>query len=249
MRKAFFALSLALVLLLPGCLDTAGKSSPVTLVVDVDSTSGEVVEARLADNSSDAANSAPATITWDFSETFSGAGGIATYWVDPGDGSDWIEVDPSDDNTISHDYTNHGVYKARAGANDTEGNTNTKDFTLFIDMEVRLSQTNTGSPRDFWFDTTPGSDVVETAKSFEIISSVENPTGLLLGSSVDVTWTLFDPSGTEVSTYTVTVGDGVTANWDYTHEAKPMRGGWMLQISLDGDENVNVDNYATIRQQ
>lgn len=248
MRKHLLALSLTLVMLLPGCLDEAASSSPVNLVVDTDSETATVTEARLADNRSDAANSAPATITWDFSETFSGAGGIATYWVEPGDGSAWIEVDPADDDSISHDYTQHGVYAARAGANDTEGNSNSEAFTLFIDQRVSMSQTNTANPGDFWFDTTPGSEEVDSAKSFEIQSIVENPAQLVFADSSEVTWTLFDPAGEEVSTYTATLDDGDTVTWDYTHEAKPMRGGWMLQIAVNGDDNVNVDNSVLIRQ-
>ena len=253
-----FAVTLCVLMLstsLAGCLEGREKASPVNLNVSLDSTTGEVVDARLADNSSDTANSHGATFTWDFSETFSGSGSMDTYWLEAGDG-DRVEVSASDDDLISYTYGSHGVYRAVAGANDSAGNSQSQSFMLFVDESGYLNETGqsaTTDPEIFWVDTTPGqgateyTNEVDTVKRFSIQSTVRNPPNAFgfLEEDVTVTWTLFDANGDEVTSHSSQpLGADDEASWSFDSPSAPMRGGWSLEIPIDANENIEVWNEA-----
>lgn len=235
---------------LAGCIggDDEGDgeySGPINLVVFYDSTSG-MVETTM--NNGQAGPTTGVELSFDFADTTSDAGSITKIILDPDDGSDPVEGDPSDNAVISYTYVTHGVFETTLTAEDEEGNSHSIEVKIRIDMFAVWTQTNTNSA-SMSFDATPDCEDGEPlADRITISSSVTNPQGNIFTGSAnsDVTWTLNNPDEEEISSESGTIGDGQTQTWDYTTR-DVMEGSWTLNVDVaENGDNVNVENQITI---
>ncbi|MCH1527570.1 MAG: hypothetical protein L7S49_05085, partial [Candidatus Poseidoniaceae archaeon] len=107
------------------------------------------------------------------------------------------------------------------------------------------ADTNTASA-SMSFDATPDcEDGDPLPDRITISSTVENPNDFF-GSNSDVTWSLKNPSGEEISSNTGTIPNSGSETWDYTSR-DIVEGLWMLDVDVaENGDNVNVENDVTI---
>ncbi|MCH1528327.1 MAG: hypothetical protein L7S46_01210, partial [Candidatus Poseidoniaceae archaeon] len=89
-----------------GCLAPSSSDSMIDLVVDIETTSGTVVETYLDGElvSLDAVD-----ITFDFSQTTSSLD-LVKFGLDAMDGSEPMTVEASESSTLSHSFVEHGIH-------------------------------------------------------------------------------------------------------------------------------------------
>ena len=203
----------ALVLLLlcaglSGCLggdDDEKKPSKVHLVWGADATSGTVMHTMVPGSQNTTADLVEVEFTFDFNETYSEEGEMATFYVDPGNGDPAVEVSASDMSSVTVSYDGHGIYRVILGANDTEGNTATTEVLVRVEYELHYDNSAESDPYPIWFDCAPGS-VEASPKRVDLLSNVSNPPGFFItGGPSTVTWSMRDPGDTEGNTATTEV--------------------------------------------
>jgi hypothetical protein len=240
----------ALVLLLlcaglSGCLggdDDEKKPSKVHLVWGADATSGTVMHTMVPGSQNTTADLVEVEFTFDFNETYSEEGEMATFYVDPGNGDPAVEVSASDMSSVTVSYDGHGIYRVILGANDTEGNTATTEVLVRVEYELHYDNSAESDPYPIWFDCAPGS-VEASPKRVDLLSNVSNPPGFIFtGGPSTVTWSMRDPGDTEVEAKQSEIADGGEDQFGWgTND--PLAGGWRLDIDVDGD---NVDTETTV---
>ena len=249
MKANFRLMAVTLTLLsasLAGCLggddsDSEEYSGPINLVVFYDSTSG-MIETSV--NNGQQGPTTGVELSFDFADTTSDDGAITKIMLDPDDGSDPVEGDPSDDAVISYTWMTHGVFEITLSAEDDEGNSHSIEVKIRIDMHVVWSDTNTASAA-MSFDATPDCEDGEPLPDrITVSSTVENPNQFLGGNS-DVTWSLSNPSDEEIASNSGTLGNGASETWDYTTR-DTAEGMWRLNVEVTNGDNVNVNNDVTI---
>ena len=236
---------------LAGCFggdDTGTEeySGPIDLIVYYDATSG-MVEA--SENNGQAGPTTGVELSFDFADSTSDGGAITKIMLDPDDGSDPVEGDPSDDAVISYTWLTHGVFTVTLTAEDSEGNSHSIMVKVKIDMHIVWSDSNTASA-SMQFDATPdcedGDPLPDRITLSSKVTNPGNPNPFSGGTNSDVTWTLKNPSDEEISSNSGTIADGGDETWDYT--SRDMAEGlWTLNVDVaeNGDE-VNVENDVTI---
>ena len=253
MKANFRLMAVTLTLLsasLAGCLggddsDSDEYSGPINLVVFYDSTSGTVETSM---NNGQAGPTTGVELSFDFADTTSDDGAITKIMLDPDDGSDPVEGDPSDNAVISYTWVTHGVFEVTLSAEDEEGNAHSIEIKVRIDMYAVWSETNTNSA-SMSFDATPDCEDGEPlADRITISSTVSNPQGNIFTGSgnSDVSWALNNPDSEEIASDSGTIGDGQAETWDYTTR-DIVEGFWTLNIEVaENGDNVNVENQVTI---
>ena len=234
---------------LAGCFggddtDTEEYSGPIDLIVYYDATSG-MVEA--SENNGQAGPTTGVELSFDFADSTSDGGAITKIMLDPDDGSDPVEGDPSDDAVISYTWLTHGVFTVTLTAEDSEGNSHSIMVKVKIDMHIVWSDSNTASA-SMQFDATPDcEDGDPLPDRITISSTVENQPDPPWGGAAnsDVTWSLNNPDGEAISTSSGTIGDGQTETWDYTSRDM-VEGFWALNVEVTQGDDVNVNNDVTI---
>jgi len=236
------AILLAALLLLPGCIGDDEESGPITLKVGADVTEGhvEVVKGQ----NDQVISSSEVEVTFDFTDTFSGDGAVQTYWLQPGDGGAFQEVNAAETNTITHEYPAHGAFQATAGANDSAGNSASKAIRITIHLVLFLNEssaTGTDDPSDVTWDTSSEHSIAAPLKT-SIESRVVNLENLFFieSETVEVTWTAVDPNDETAGTQTASITEGDEYTWSF-EQSTPELGPWVLHIDLDTqDEQVQV---------
>ena len=254
MKANFRLMAVTLTLLsasLAGCLggdDSSADvySGPINLVVFYDSTSG-MIETTV--NNGQQGPTTGVELSFDFADSTSDDGAITKIMLDPDDGSDPVEADPSDNAVISYTWMTHGVFEIKLSAEDDEGNSHSIEVSIRIDMHIVWTESNTASSA-MSFDVTPDCEDGEPlADRITISSTVENPTSggwFGGGANSDVTWTLRNPSDEEIATNSGTVADGQAQTWDYTSR-DTVEGLWKINIEVaENGDDVNVNNDVTI---
>ena len=251
MKANFGYLAVAMTLIcasLSGCLggddsDSEGYSGPITLVVYYDSTSG-MVETSM--NNGQAGPTTGVELSFDFADTTSDSGAIAKIMLDPDDGSEPVEGDPSDNAVISYTWLTHGVFETTLTAEDEEGNSHSIEVVVRIDMQITWSDSQTNSAT-MTFDATPDCEDGEPlADRITISSTVDNPGTFFGGTNSDVTWSLTNPDEEEISSNSGTIPDGGEETWDYTTRDIAV-GFWSLSVEVaENGDDVNVNNVVTI---
>ena len=253
MKTNFRLLAVTLTLLsasLAGCLggddeDSGEYSGPIDLIVYYDSTSG-MIETSMNNGQQGPTNGVE--LSFDFADSTSDDGAIAKIMLDPDDGSEPIEADPSDNAVISYTWMTHGVFEITLSAEDDEGNSHSIEVKVKIDMHIVWTESNTASS-SMSFDVTPDCEDGEPlADRITISSTVTNPTSGFFGGGAnsDVTWTLLNPSDEEIGTNSGTVADGQSQTWDYTSR-DTVEGFWKINIEVaENGDDVNVENDVTI---
>ena len=252
MKANFRLIAVTLTLLsasLAGCLggDDSGSdeySGPINLVVFYDSTSG-MIETSV--NNGQQGPTTGVELSFDFADSTSDDGAITKIMLDPDDGSDPVEADPSDDAVISYTWMTHGVFEITLSAEDDEGNSHSIEVKVRIDMHIVWTESNTASS-SMSFDATPDCEDGEPLPDrITISSTVDNPNnGFFAGANSDVTWSLKNPSDEEIATNSGTVGEGQSQTWDYTTR-DTAEGFWKIEVEVaENGDNVNVNNDVTI---
>ena len=239
----------AMVLLLTataGCLggddDSSEEDGPIDLIVYYDLTNGTITESY---NNGQQTSRDGAVFEFDFRETRSTEGAITTFSFMPGDGTDSVSIDASEESILSYTYQAHGIFEAELSAEDEGNNTASMEITIRVELKVRDVQSNTQTPDDASIDATPDDDSTAVPVQLVLSSTVENPTSVgFLADTVQVTWSLKNASGVEMKTNSETIGDGQSATWDHQQNS-PESGTWTLEITVDAggnNEEVNVDS-------
>ena len=150
MKANFRLMAVTLTLLsasLAGCLGGDDSSSdeysgPINLVVFYDSTSG-MIETSV--NNGQQGPTTGVELSFDFADSTSDDGAITKIMLDPDDGSDPVEADPSDNAVISYTWMTHGVFEITLSAEDDEGNSHSIEVKVKIDMHIVWTESNTAS--------------------------------------------------------------------------------------------------------
>ena len=234
---------------LAGCFgdddsDTGDYSGPIDLIVYYESTSGMV---ETSENNGQAGQTTGVELSFDFADTTSSDGSITKVLIEPDDGSDPVEGDPSDNAVISYTWLTHGVFDVTLTAEDSEGNSHSIMVKVKIDMHIVWSDSSTMSSSMTFDVTSDCSDGLPLADRITISSTVQNPGDgpFFGGANSDVTWSLKNPSDEEISSNAGTIADDGEETWDYTSRDM-IEGFWTLDVEVTNGDNVNVSNDVTI---
>ena len=254
MKTNFRLVAVTLTLLcssLAGCIggDDGGDgkySGPIDLIVYYDTTSGMIQEAY---NNGQTGPKTGVELSFDFADTTSDDGAITKISLDPDDGSEPVEGNPSDDTVISYTWMTHGVFTVTLSAEDEDGNSHNIMVKVRIDMNIVWSDTNTASST-MLFDATPDcEDGLPLPDRITIAIEVENPTSGGFfggGSNSDVSWALNNPNDDEIASDSGIIADGGEQTWDYTTR-NIVEGDWRIDVEVaENGDNVNVNNDVTI---
>ena len=235
---------------LAGCFgdddsDSDEYDGPIDLIVYYDTTAGMI------ETSEKNGQSGPTTgveLSFDFADTTSDDCSITKIMIEPDDGSDPVEGDPSDNAVLSYTWMTHGVFTVSLSAEDDEGNSHSIMVKVKIDMHIVWTDSNTATAT-MQFDATPDcEDGDPLPDRITLSSKVTNPQGNILTGSAnsDVTWSLKNPSDEEISSNSGTIADGGDETWDYTSRDMA-EGFWTLNVDVaENGDNVNVENDVTI---
>ena len=226
-----------------GCLSDSVDENEVSLVVEQERTNGTIIELY---SNGEHVSTTSVSLEFDFSKTVSD-GKLNTFGLDPGDGRDSITVDPSKTDTISIEFSNHGIYEMIAYAVDEYGQRVEIPIMVRIELRIEWSESNTYEPKALTIDPIPlnGGDSPE---SIIIDSTVENPVlveNLGGGREVEITWRLLDPQDDACQSRKGIVHEGESANWKTihfsTHEIHE------LTLSYDeGQDEIDVNHVISI---
>ena len=147
MKTNFGLIAVTITLLsasLAGCMgdeDSSGEySGPIDLIVYYDSTSG-MIETSV--NNGQTGPTTGVELSFDFADSTSDDGSITKIMLDPDDGSEPVEGDPSDNAVISYTWMTHGVFEITLSAEDDEGNSHSIEVKIRIDMHIVWTESNT----------------------------------------------------------------------------------------------------------
>ena len=217
-------------------------SGPIDLIVYYDTTAGMI---ETSENNGQAGQTTGVELSFDFADTTSDDGSITKIMIDPDDGSNPVEGDPSDNAVISYTWLTHGVFDVTLTAEDEEGNSHSIMVKVKIDMHIVWTDSNTASA-SMTFDATPDcEDGDPLPDKITVSSTVENPGQLFGGGNSDVTWSLNNPNEEEIASSSGTLGNGASETWDYTTR-DIVEGFWTLNVEVTNGDNVNVNNDVTI---
>jgi hypothetical protein len=232
---------------LAGCFggddsDTGEYSGPIDLIVYYESTSGMV---ETSENNGQAGPTTGVELSFDFADTTSDGGSITKIIIEPDDGSDPVEGDPSDDAVISYTWMTHGLFEVTLTAEDSEGDSHSIMVNVKIDMHIVWSE-GSGPDASMTFDVTSDcSDGVPLPDKIIISSMADNQGAFIGGSPSDVTWSLNNPSDEEIGSNSGTIADGGDETWDYTSR-DIVEGFWTLDVEVTNGDDVSVDNVVHI---
>ena len=222
--------------------DIEEYSGPIDIVLIMSANSGTLEITKGNDNATIDQQSNPVSIEFDLSNTTSGSGDITGFTIDPGDGSDIIYSNGSENGVFTHEYSVHGVFEAIITAMDSEDNERSVTEEIRIDYHQEHDNQNTANPDVVWVDYIgPSNDI---PMWINVSSTVENPQDFEFGpigsnEPVTVTWTLYDGQDNKVNESTETLEGGDEATFE-SSTMMPITIDWRLEITLDSDENVNT---------
>ena len=234
---------------LAGCFggddsDTGEYSGPIDLIVYYESTSGMV---ETSENNGQAGPTTGVELSFDFADTTSDGGSITKIIIEPDDGSDPVEGDPSDDAVISYTWLTHGLFEVTLTAEDSEGDSHSIMVKVKIDMHIVWSE-GSGPDASMSFDvTSDSSDGLPLPDRITLSSTADNQGGLgpFGGANSDVTWSLNNPSDEEIGSNSGTIADDGEETWDYTSR-DIVEGFWTLDVEVTNGDDVSVDNVVHI---
>ena len=217
-------------------------SGPIDIVLIMSANSGTLEITKGNGNETIDQQTNPVEIEFDLSNTTSGSGDITGFTINPGDGSEMIYSNGSEEGVFTHEYSVHGVFEAIITAMDSEDNERSITTELRIDYQQIHNNQNTANPDIVWMDYIgPSNDI---PMSINVTSTVENPSDFSFGpigenNPVTVTWTLYDGQDNVINETTEEIEGGGEATFE-SSAMMPITIDWRLEITLDGDENVNT---------
>ena len=199
-----------------GCLAPSSSDSMIDLVVDIETTSGTVVETYLDGElvSLDAVD-----IIYDFSQTTSSLD-LVKFGLDAMDGSEPMTVEASESSTLSHSFVEHGIHNVTLFAIDAAGTQNNQSASIRIDLQIEWSEQGTNEPMALPFNPTPNNGGTHPVM-IEINSTVENPS-LIQGISgggqtVQFSWNIVDELDDTCQSKNGQAEDGNADTWNTVH--------------------------------
>ena len=217
-------------------------SGPIDIVVILSANSGTLQISKQNNNETIDQQSESVSIEFDLSNTTSGNGEITGFTIDPGDGSDLIYSNGSENGVFTHEYSVHGVFEAIISASDSEDNERSITREIRIDYTQEHNNQNTNNPDVVWIDYIgPSKDI---PMWINVSSTIANPQDFEFGpigsnEPVTVTWTLYDGQDNKVNETTETLEGGGSMEVQSSINM-PITIDWRVEITLDNDENVNA---------
>ncbi len=214
-------------------------SGPIDIVLIMSANSGTLEITK--GNGNETIEQQTVEIEFDLSNTTSGSGDITGFTIDPGDGSDIIYSNGSENGVFSHEYLVHGVFEAIITAMDSEDNERSIIEEIRIDYIQEHNNQNTNNPDVVWIDYIgPSTDI---PMWINVSSTIANPEDLDLlvftDDPVTVTWTLYDGQDNKINETTETLEGGDSMDVQSSINM-PITIDWRVEITLNNDENVNA---------
>ena len=242
MRRPVLFSGMVCLLFLSGCLGSVFDEN-IETVLNVE-VNNERVRIETIYEQGELSSSSTETIEFDFSGSTSIAS-FLTFGLITDDGRS-LNVDASQETTISLDFDHHGMYDIELYAIDSEGNNITSSKTIIVEQIVRWSEEGTGNPQSLFFDANPGND--RTPPSYLILNStVSNPSPIieLNGRDVDVEWAVINVDGQCMGNREI-VDNGGSVTWNTLHFA-PID---MHEIEMtihEGQDEINIEHVVALR--
>ncbi len=242
--KQLLVLALFCSATLAGCIGPSSDESMIDLVVDLETTSGTVVETYLDGElvSLDAVG-----ISFDFSQTTSSLD-LVKFGLDAMDGSEPMTIDASESSTLTHSFVEHGIHNVTLFAIDAAGTQNNQSASIRIDLRIEWSEQGTNEPMALPFNPTPNNGGTHPVM-IEINSTVENPS-LIQGISgggqtVQFSWNIVDELDDTCQSKNGQAEDGNADTWSTVHFNTYLL--HELRVVLeDGQDALNIQQTVLI---
>lgn len=242
--KQLLVLALFCSATLAGCIGPSSDESMIDLVVDLETTSGTVVETYLDGElvSLDAVD-----VSFDFSQTTSSLD-LVKFGLDAMDGSEPMTIDASESSTLTHSFVEHGIHNVTLFAIDAAGTQNNQSASIRIDLRIEWSEQGTNEPMALPFNPTPNNGGTHPVM-IEINSTVENPS-LIQGISgggqtVQFSWNIVDELDDTCQSKNGQAEDGNEDTWSTVHFNTYLL--HELRVVLeDGQDALNIQQTVLI---
>lgn len=242
--KQLLVLALFCSATLAGCIGPSSDESMIDLVVDLETTSGTVVESYLDGElvSLDAVD-----VSFDFSQTTSSLD-LVKFGLDAMDGSEPMTIDASESSTLTHSFVEHGIHNVTLFAIDAAGTQNNQSASIRIDLRIEWSEQGTNEPMALPFNPTPNNGGTHPVM-IEINSTVENPS-LIQGISgggqtVQFSWNIVDELDDTCQSKNGQAEDGNADTWSTVHFNTYLL--HELRVVLeDGQDALNIQQTVLI---
>ena len=236
---AVFLLSSATV----GCLSNSQENNGIELTVNYEFTNGTIVETYVDGDSQSKSN---VILDFDFSTTNSEYE-LVSFGIDPNDGRSPILVSPETSQTVSVEFSEHGIYHLDAFAVDEMESIENLTIIVRIEFNIEWKEDTTNEPTSLEIDSIPKNGGPYPSMII-IDSDVENPElidNLGGGREVEITWRLFDEAEDACLIRPTTVDEGEIANWKVHHRITNEIHD--LRISYDsGQDYIDIDHSISI---
>ena len=242
--KQLLVLALFCSATLAGCIGPSSDESMIDLFVDLETTSGTVVETYLDGElvSLDAVD-----VSFDFSQTTSSLD-LVKFGLDAMDGSEPMTIDASESSTLTHSFVEHGIHNVTLFAIDAAGTQNNQSASIRIDLRIEWSEQGTNEPMALPFNPTPNNGGTHPVM-IEINSTVENPS-LIQGISgggqtVQFSWNIVDELDDTCQSKNGQAEDGNADTWSTVHFNTYLL--HELRVVLeDGQDALNIQQTVLI---
>ena len=239
MILAVFLLSSATV----GCLSSSEENSGIELMVNYQSTNGTIVETYV---DGDLQSKSNVILDFDFSTTISEYE-LVSYGINPNDGRSPILVPADTSQTVSVEFSEHGIFHLDAFAVDEMESIENLTIIVRIELNIEWKEDTTNEPTSLEIDSIPKNGGPYPSMII-IDSDVENPQlidNVGGGREVEITWRLFDEAEDACLIRPTTVDEGEIANWKVHHRITNEIHD--LRISYDsGQDYIDIDHSISI---
>jgi len=236
---AVFLLSSATV----GCLSSSEENSGIELMVNYQSTNGTIVETYV---DGDLQSKSNVILDFDFSTTISEYE-LVSYGINPNDGRSPILVPADTSQTVSVEFSEHGIFHLDAFAVDEMESIENLTIIVRIELNIEWNEDTTNEPTSLEIDSIPKNGGPYPSMII-IDSDVENPQlieNVGGGREVEITWRLFDEAEDACLIRPTTVDEGEIANWKVHHRITNEIHD--LRISYDsGQDYIDIDHSISI---
>jgi len=226
-----------------GCLSNSEDNSGIELMVNYEFTNGTIVETYVDGDSQSKSN---VILDFDFSTTNS-EHELVSFGIDPNDGRSPILVAPETSQTVSVEFSEHGIYHLDAFAVDEMESIENLTIIVRIEFNIEWKEDTTNEPTSLEIDSIPKNGGPYPSMII-IDSDVENPElidNLGGGREVEITWRLFDEAEDACLIRPTTVDEGEIANWKVHHRITNEVHD--LRISYDsGQDYIDIDHSISI---
>jgi len=226
-----------------GCLSSSEDNSGIELMVNYEFTNGTIVETYVDGDSQSKSN---VILDFDFSTTNS-EHELVSFGIDTNDGRSPILVASETSQTVSVEFSEHGIYHLDAFAVDEMESIENLTIIVRIEFIIEWKEDTTNEPTSLEIDSIPKNGGPYPSMII-IDSDVENPElidNLGGGREVEITWRLFDEAEDACLIRPTTVDEGEIANWKVHHRITNEIHD--LRISYDsGQDYIDIDHSISI---